>query len=377
MYFDHNATSPLRDSAKKAILDHMDLDGNASSVHRFGRDVRQVIEKSRKSIIHALGITESKVIFTSGATEANNLAVQGFPGCVIASAIEHDSVLKSRPNLVVCPVDMHGMIDLVALQKLINKHQQSSPLLVSVMAANNETGIVQPMSEVIAIVKQAKAFIHCDATQVLGRIDMPWNEFDMVSFSGHKIGAPSGIGCLIVKSSCPLQALMKGGGQEYSYRAGTENMLGIVAFSASLEDCFNDDWGSVRVLRDYFESSIESEYSNLQIIGKNLERLPNTSLLVMPGIKSETQVINFDLKGIAVSAGSACSSGKVKNSHVLEAMGLDAEISASSLRISMGPYNTLTQVDKLVSYWLEMARSKIVNKKFNSNLSADYVAQYA
>lgn len=372
MYFDHNATAPLRNCAKKSLMEHMEFIGNASSIHRFGRDVRRIIESSRKTIAQVLGVDPSQIIFTSGATESNNLAIQGFQGCVIASAVEHDSVLKSRSDLVVCPVDLNGVIDLALLQKLIDQHKHVGSVLISVMAANNETGVIQPFDDVIAIAKRSGSFVHCDATQALGRVNVPWQDFDMISFSGHKIGAPSGVGCLVVNPKCPIHPIVKGGGQERSYRPGTENMLGIVAFGAAVEDCLHDDWRSVQLLRDRFESELTDQYPNIQIIGKSIERLSNTSLLIMPGVKSETQVINFDLKGIAVSAGSACSSGKVKNSHVLMAMALDDETIGSSLRISMGPYNTSVEVEALIKYWVSMASVHLPYQATKHHFTGDF-----
>ncbi|MBY0461849.1 MAG: cysteine desulfurase [Alphaproteobacteria bacterium] len=348
-YFDYNATTPLRDSVCRSMIDAMGLMGNASSVHSFGREVRKKIESSRQRISNALDVEAKRVIFTSGATESNNLALKNFKGRVIASAIEHDSVIKVRDDIITIPVSADGIIDLECLDKILS--DDSKPTLVSVMAANNETGVIQPLTEIIQMAKKYGSYVHSDAVQAIGKLDFPWGALDMVSISGHKLGGPSGIGCLVINPSLPLIPHTKGGGQERSYRAGTENLIGIVGMAEAIEESLKDDWTEAEKLRDTLEDMISEIDPDALIIKKETNRLSNTAVLHMTGVKSETQIMNFDLKGFAVSAGSACSSGKVKTSRVLEAMGFNTEKSGQVIRVSIGPNSAFKEVNEFVKAW--------------------------
>ncbi len=354
LYFDYNASTPLRQEAKEAMINAMDHVGNASSVHGYGRKVRQLLEDSRQQIADYFHVQNVRVIFTSGATEANNLAIKGFKGTVIASSIEHDSILMARQDTLICAVNDQGMIDLDDLERLLS--QSSQPVLVSVMAANNETGVVQPIADIAALCKTYGAWFHCDAVQAVGKLSLPWHELsvDMISLSSHKIGGPSGVGALIIHEKLPLHPLMKGGGQERSFRAGTENALGIVGFGAAIIACQKDDWAKVEAYRNILEDALHQTCPHLKVFGKSVERLPNTSNLTMPGVKNPVQLMNFDLAGIAVSAGSACSSGKVKSSHVLKAMNVTQEDAGSSIRISLGWQTQESEVRRLITVWQEI-----------------------
>lgn len=362
LYLDYNATAPLLDNVRAAIQESLHIVGNASSTHHAGRHVRQLIETSRTHLGHFFGLSPKRIIFTSGATESNNLALRGFQGPVIVGATEHDSVFDVRADKIICPVDDQGIIDLNALEHLIKTVLQTSPQppLVSIMAANNETGAIQPLAEIVDLVKRYDGFVHCDAVQAVGKLSLNWAQLgvDMISLSGHKIGGLQGIGALFVHEKLPLTPQMRGGGQEFYHRAGTENVLGIIAFGHAIQSCspnngqdITANWQPIAVLRDELETQIQSFCPSVQIFSKKTPRLPNTTNLTMPGINSALQVMAFDLAGIAVSAGSACSSGKVKSSRVLKAMGVDDAVSNCALRISLGPQTTRDDIQRFIAIW--------------------------
>ncbi len=349
-YFDHNATAPLSISAQKAMNRVMGIVGNPSSVHDFGRNARKEIETARNTIAKILGVESKRIVFTSGATEANNLALKHFPGQVLVTAIEHDCVYLVREDAKIIPVDENGVVCLSGLQQLLEEYKNNAPLLISVMAANNETGVIQPLEEVISLAKQYGAYVHSDIVQAIGRMQFPWHILDMVSISAHKIGGPAGVGCLVINPSLAIKPLLIGGGQERFYRPGTENILGIVGMAAALEESVKQDWGKTERLRDFLDDCISAFYSD-SCIAKNSPRLPNTTMLWMPGVKSETQVMSFDLAGFAVSAGSACSSGKIRPSRVLQAMGLSTEKSQQMIRVSLGLDVTLEAIQEFSQAW--------------------------
>ncbi|MBX9805482.1 MAG: cysteine desulfurase [Alphaproteobacteria bacterium] len=352
LYLDYNASTPLCGSAKQAMLDGMALGGNASSVHQFGRQVRQKIEQARQDIADYFEASPAGVIFTSGATEANHLALCGFEGGVIISAIEHDSIDQARPDREVCPVDGMGIIDLKALEALLQN--KSGPVLVSVMAANNETGVIQPLPQVVAIAKQYGALVHCDAVQAIGKIPLSWEGIDLISISAHKLGGPQGVGALVMRTDVALKAQLRGGGQERSFRSGTENYLGILGFAAALKRAKPQEWIPVKTLRDALEKRLKEKNSEAVFLANEAERLPNTAIIAMKGVKSATQVMNFDLKGIAISAGAACSSGKVKSSRVLKAMGVPDALADCSIRVSLGVDTPPEMVDRFLDVWIEI-----------------------
>jgi len=345
-YLDHNATSPLHPAARRAMLAAMEAGGNASSVHAEGRGARKVLDDAREAIAGKLGALPGMVVFTSGGSEANNLALKGAKvDRILVSAIEHPSVLEAakatgKPVRII-PVTQAGVIDLNALEAAL----PGPPALVSVMLANNETGIIQPVREIAALVARYGALIHCDAVQALGKIPVNFGLLgvDMLTVSAHKFGGPLGCGALVVRDGIALHSLVDGGTQELRRRAGTENVPAIAGFAAALVEKTQD----IKSLRDDLESRLEGA----MIISQSAERLPNTTCFAKPGLLAETLVMAFDLDGIAVSSGSACSSGKVSKSHVLAAMGVAPEIAASAIRVSLGWNTTTEDIDRFVAAW--------------------------
>jgi len=353
-YLDHNATSPLRPAAKSAMLRAMDVTGNASSVHAEGRAARQALEDARDQVAQAVGAIAPMVVFTSGGSEANNLALKGAPvERLIVSAIEHPSVLEaakaSGMPVSLIPVDGNGIVNLAALAKLL----EGPKALVSVMLANNETGVIQPVRDVVALAQSHGALVHTDAVQALGKMPVNFGLLgvDLMTLSAHKLGGPVGAGALIVRDGLALEPLVHGGGQELRRRAGTENLVSIAGFGAAASETLN----SIKMLRDELELSLEAAV----IFGAGVERLPNTSCFALPGLNAETLLMAFDLEGIAVSSGSACSSGKVAKSHVLAAMGIAPEISGAAIRVSLGWNTTIEHIHHFTATWRKIvARHK-------------------
>jgi cysteine desulfurase len=330
-YLDHNATSPLRPSAKAVMLAALDAGGNASSVHGEGRMARKILDDARDVIAEALGVIAPMVLFTSGGTEANNIAIKGVAAQrIIVSAIEHPSVIEAAratgKPVDIISVDASGVISADSLRA----HLANGPkALVSVMLANNETGVIQPARELAGIAHDHGAIVHVDAVQGFGKIPVNFGLIgaDVMTVTAHKFGGPVGAGALIIRDGLPLEPLTHGGGQELRRRPGTENVAAIAGFAAALADARMD----VSALRDELEAGLDGAV----IVGASAQRLPNTSCFYLPGIKAETLLMNFDLEGIAASSGSACSSGKVSRSHVLAAMG----IADTAIRASIG-WNT-------------------------------------
>jgi cysteine desulfurase len=347
IYLDYNATAPMLSAVQGALAAALAAHGNPSSVHSFGRAQRARVEAARVQVAALVGAKVQQVVFTSGGTEANNLALTGVAAkTVIVSAIEHDSILNCADQPLVAPVQPTGVIDLEKLETLIA--EALPPVLVSVMLANNETGVIQPIAAVAKIVHAHGALLHCDAVQAIGRIvvDMTAFGIDLMTISAHKIGGPQGIGALIVGEQVYLQPQMRGGGQERGARAGTENVPGVVGFGVAAAENSLEDWGRVAHLREDLEVRLGKAFGkDLQILGREAVRLPNTCCVVRPGISAETQIIALDLAGIAVSAGSACSSGKVQASHVLSAMGVADTIARNAIRVSLGPTTSEADID--------------------------------
>ncbi|MCH8835517.1 MAG: cysteine desulfurase, partial [Proteobacteria bacterium] len=320
----------------------------------FGRAVRRAVEDAREAVAALVGAAPADVVFTSGGTEANNLALRGAGReRILVSAVEHESVLMAGAGAALIPVDSDGVVDLDALDSLLAG--EGTPALVSVMLANNETGVVQPVAGIAEVARRFGALVHCDAVQAAGKIpvDMGALGVDMVSLSAHKIGGPAGIGALVVADSVPLSPIVFGGGQERGRRMGTENFSGIAGFGAAAREAGKgvDGFAELGRLRDALERRILAVSPGTRIFGAGAGRLPNTSCLTMPGMASETQVMALDLAGVAVSAGSACSSGKVQASHVLAAMNADAAQAASAIRASLGWNSTAQDVDRFVDAW--------------------------
>lgn len=353
-YLDYNATAPLRPAVLARMVEVLQLGGNASSVHGAGRRARRIVEEARAALAHALGCAADGVVFTGSGSEANNLAIAG---CgrrrVVISAVEHDSVRQAADGAATVPVDGNGIIDLGALDRLLAAGTE--PALVSVMLANNETGALQPVAEASAIARRHGALVHCDAVQALGKVEVGLDALgvDYLSVSAHKIGGPQGVGALAVRPGTPLRALIRGGGQERGRRAGTENVAAIAGFGVAVREATShmNEWKAVRVLRDAAESRLKALAPEAAIMSAGAERLPNTLCIALPGVEAQTQLMALDLAGIAVSAGSACSSGKVHASHVLEAMGVTPALARSAIRVSLGWQSTMQDVDRLVAAW--------------------------
>ncbi len=353
VYLDHNATSPLRPAAFEAMVEALRTGGNPSSVHRSGRAARARLEAARRQVATLVGALPAEVVFTSGGTEANNLALAGSGRQrVLVSAVEHDSVLKAVPQAEIVPVDRWGVVDLAALEQRLAA--STEPALVSVMFANNETGVLQPIVEVGRIARAAGALCHCDAVQGVGKADVDVHGLgvDYLSISAHKLGGPTGIGALIVRDGAPLTPDRRGGGQEGYRRAGTENVAGIAGFGAAAEAAA--DGLDVNQWRDRLEAELLGIAPSARIFGAGAPRLGNTTCISMPGVRAETQVMAFDLAGICVSSGAACSSGKVTPSAVLAAMGVAATEAETALRISLG-WNTVSgDIERLIAAWRDL-----------------------
>ncbi len=369
VYLDWNATTPLRPEAREAMAAAWDIPGNPSSVHAEGRKARHLVEEARSAIADAVGAKSRNVVFTSGGTEANMLALD--PGLragsgspverLLVSAIEHASVLAGgRFALAVTgkiPVTRAGLVDLDALRDAL---ANGPPALVSIMAANNETGAVQPVAEAADIVHAAGGLLHVDAIQVFGKIPFSISAMgaDLATLSAHKIGGPKGVGALVFAEGLGgLEPLMRGGGQERGRRAGTENVAGIAGFGAATRAAsriLEKDQSRLETLRNRLESGLR-EMEGVVVFAGKAPRLPNTTLFTAPGVKAETAVIAFDLEGIAVSSGSACSSGKVQPSHVLQAMGVGSEAAQGAVRLSLGWSTSDADIDRCLQAWRKLA----------------------
>jgi cysteine desulfurase len=358
-YLDWNATAPLRPEARAAVAATLAHCGNPSSVHRAGRAARYDIERAREAVASLVGAEPDGVVFVSGGTEANHLALLGGDRTrVLVSAVEHSSVLQAVPAAERIPVDANGIVDPARLDRMLRADPR--PALVSVMLANNETGIVQPSARIAEIAHTNGALFHCDAVQAAGKIPLDAAEIgaDFFSLSAHKLGGPPGIGALVVVGGAEPSPLLRGGGQEHGRRAGTENLPGIAGFAAAAEAAAAGlaDYDRVRRLRDCLEAAALRAVPEALVIGAAAPRLPNTTALALPGVASETQVIALDLDDVMVSAGAACSSGKVGPSHVLEAMGLPPDIAGATIRISLGWTTTEADIDHFLEAWTALAR---------------------
>ncbi|RTL52977.1 MAG: cysteine desulfurase [Bradyrhizobiaceae bacterium] len=366
VYLDWNATAPLRPEARAAMSRSFDLTGNPSSVHSEGRAARRIVEDARASIAAVIGSAPRNVVFTSGGTEANVLALM--PGLhgkdtepvtrLIVSAIEHPSVLAGgqfdQSEVLLAPVSSSGVVDLDRLTAMLSGQP---PTLVSVMLANNETGAIQPVSEIAGIVHSHGGLLHVDAVQALGRIYFDINALnaDLLSLSAHKIGGPKGVGALVLGESLGggFEALIRGGGQEKGRRAGTENVPGIAGFGAAADALVKIQepaMARMAKLHRQLENALKAA-PGVTVFSADVARLPNTTLFSAPGMKAETAVIAFDLEGIAVSSGSACSSGKVQPSHVLAAMGVPQNLAQGAVRLSLGWDTSEAEINYVIEAW--------------------------
>ena len=354
-YLDHNATSSLRPSVKAAMTAAMDVGGNASSVHAEGRAARKLMDDGREKLAFWLGCLPQMITFTSGGTEANNMALRGVAvDRVLLSAVEHSSVMAaakaSGKTVEIIPVDKFGRVDLTAVQKIL----KGSKAVVSIMIANNETGVIQPISEIAALVHAAGSLLHVDAVQAVGKRQVNFGLLgvDMMTVAAHKVGGPTGIGALIIRDGLVLEPLLQGGGQELRRRAGTENLINIAGFAALADEVLLDTYD----LNDKLEAGLEG----ITIFGDGVERLCNTTCFAMSGMTAETLLMKYDLEGIAVSSGSACSSGKVGPSHVLQAMGVAPVLAKAAIRVSLGWNTTEADINHFIS----------TTEKFKARLNA-------
>jgi cysteine desulfurase len=374
LYFDHNASTPVAPEVADTIaLAVRDVFGNPSSTHRDGQLARRHIEDSRRTIAGFLNVLPAEVVFTSGGTESNNLAIFGLtrtlPGDrkhIITTVIEHPAVLepfrrleRDSVQVTYLGVNAAGAVSIEDLER----HIRPETVLVSVMHANNETGVIQPVDRIAALVRRLRAagqtiYFHSDGVQALGKcnVDIAATGADLYAISAHKIYAPKGVGALIVRKGTPLAGIQFGGRHERERRAGTENVQGAMAFSRAIELCSANDRGQLADLRDRFERRVFSELDDIEVNGTPESRLPNTSNLLFRGISGEALLIALDVKGMAVSTGSACSSGAVEPSHVLLAMGRTRDEAKSSVRFSFGRYNTEQEVDQLAGAVISCVR---------------------
>jgi cysteine desulfurase len=380
VYLDWNATTPLRPQAKAAMAAAWELSGNPSSVHSEGRMARRLIEDARSAVAMAVGDRPQGVVFTSGGTEANALALtpglrggtRGPANRLLVSAIEHASVLAGgrfpTASVGVIDVTRAGVVDLQHLRALL---ADGPPALVSVMLANNETGAIQPVAEIAGIVRAAGGVLHVDAIQAFGKIpfDLTSTQADLLTLSAHKIGGPKGVGALVLAEGVEgLEAQVRGGGQELGRRAGTENVAGIAGFGAAVQiaiKALDVDRPRIRSLRERLEHGLR-QTPELIVFSDDVKRLPNTALFTVPGMKAETAVIGFDLAGVAVSSGSACSSGKVQPSHVLAAMGYRQDLAQGAVRLSLGWSTSETDVDLTLKAWRKLADTLVKGERRNT-----------
>ena len=367
VYLDWNATTPLRKEARAAMAAAFELTGNPSSIHFEGRAARKLIEDARQQVAAALGAEARNVVFTSGGTEANVLALQ--PGLtnaggepprrLVVSAIEHVSVLAGgqfspRDQIELAPVTADGVIDLDRLRAMLSGQP---PALVAVMLANNETGVIQPIGAVADIVHEAGGLLHVDAVQALGKIPIDTAKLgaDLVSVSAHKLGGPKGVGAVVLASDLQgFRPHLRGGGQERNRRAGTENVGGIAGFGAAIAAALpmlGSEMNRLTHLRNRLEAGLAAQNNDVTIFGANAPQLANTTLFAAPGVRAETAVIAFDLEGVAVSSGSACSSGKVTPSHVLKAMQVRSELVQGAIRLSTGYLTSEADIERCLEAW--------------------------
>ncbi|UPJ66271.1 cysteine desulfurase family protein [Bradyrhizobium sp. 191] len=371
VYLDWNATTPLRPEARAAMVAAYDLVGNPSSVHAEGREARRLVEEARAALAAAVGALPRNVIFTSAGTEANALALS--PGLrgpsggpverLLVSAVEHASVLaggRFPPDRIgLIRVTRSGVVDLEDLKAEL---KDGPPALVSIMAANNETGALQPVAEAASVAHRAGGLLHVDAIQVLGKIPFDINKVgaDLATFSAHKIGGPKGVGALVMAEGIVgLEPVLRGGGQELSRRAGTENVAGVAGFGAAVKAALQalpEDVKRMATLRNRLENGLRG-VARVTVFSDDVERLSNTLLFTAPDLKAETAVIGFDLEGIAVSSGSACSSGKVQPSHVLSAMGYDPAVAQGAVRLSLGWSTGPEDINRALEAWRKLGNT--------------------
>lgn len=353
-YLDHAATSPLRPEAKDAILQALAIDGNPSSVHSEGRQARRAFEDARRRLAGRLGVAPARLVVTGCASESNAAILSQFSGRVLVSSIEHPSVLfggRAAPRI---EARADGRLCLDHLQRLLSENAVD---LVSTMAVNNETGVVQPIGDIRDITNAFGVPLHVDAVQALGRQPIDLRLADFWTFSAHKIGGPKGVGLAVIPDDGAWKPLLGGGGQERNRRSGTENVLGLAGFAAALDAIDADEPRRIDELRRRFEQACR-QIDGATIIAESSRRAPHITSVALPGLKAETLIMQLDLAGIAVSAGSACSSGKVQRSHVLDAMGLADKVAEATVRVSFGWNSRAKDVDAIVAQLIRVQSNR-------------------
>ena len=374
VYLDNNATAPLRPEAKTAMLAALDMCGNASSVHAEGRAARAFLDAARKQVAQLAAASADNVIFTSGGTEANALVINGAVQAaseagqritrLVVSAVEHDSVLATAARceqlhagvkVVVCPVVSSGSLNLAELRRLLMEGKGRA--LVSLQAVNNETGVIQPVQAAASLARESGALVHCDAVQAAGKIPLGLDLLgvDYLTFSAHKIGGPQGAGAVVKRQGVPLASQIIGGQQEFGYRAGTQNVAAIAGFGAAAAALKSAT--SAHISSKSLESRLKSLCPEAVILGENADRVGNTTCIAAPNITAETLLIALDLDGFAVSAGAACTSGRITRSHVLAAMGCEPALAACAIRISLGWQTQSSEIQAFADAW-----GRIVNR---------------
>lgn len=361
IYLDNNATTPIKPEVIKEVMRVMELGGNPSSVHAAGRNAKATMEQSRQTIANIINCRPQKITFTSGGTEANNMALlaSGMDH-IILSATEHDSIIglndHFKGQIDILPVDENGLVSCHDLQAALQKCSSNS--LVSIMLANNETGVLQDIKKLCQITHEAGALFHTDAIQALGKIPVDFRDLgiDMMSLSAHKIGGPHGVGALVALEKINIKPRNIGGGQEVGRRSGTENIEGIAGFAKAVDLTPENIkiMAQLMSLRDKIEHDIKKHVPDVIFYGKDSHRIANTTTILMKDVLSETQVMAFDLDGICISSGSACSSGKVKPSHVVSAMGGTSEQALSTIRVSLGWQTTEDDVEAFIAAWKKL-----------------------
>lgn len=359
IYLDNNATTQLNEAVAQGMHQLPRMPYNCSSIHSEGRQARSYIEAARNKILESLNVNQDyySLVFTASGSEANNLVINSFKDdFIFTSSIEHASVLNPLADcskVIILPVDDNGIVKLDIFESELKKFEGKK--LVSIMLANNETGVIEPIDDIIKIARKHNAIIHCDGVQAYGKIkiDLQNLDIDLLTISAHKCGGPIGAACLVYKKILELKSQVKGGGQEKSLRAGTENVYAIVGFgiAAELSKQRIENYEKIQFLRDYLEEELQAYCKDVEIIAKSVMRLPNTSCIIMPKVKSEVQVISLDLAGIAVSSGAACSSGKVAISHVLISSGVAEDKAVCSIRVSLGVDTTKQEIDRFIVEW--------------------------
>ena len=364
IYLDYNATAPLHKNVIKKIQNlKFEEFGNPSSVHKIGRNSKKVVEEVRRNILSNLKAKNYDLIFTSGATESNNLAIKGFIKknnikTIYSLQTEHSSVIDVVKNLDIekkfFNINPNGTVNLKEIEEVLSK--QTNPFLVSIMFANNESGIINPIYEISKIVRKYKGIMHCDGVQSLGKIEIDLDslDVDLFAISSHKIGGPTGIGALLINTRNNISPEIIGGGQEKNLRSGTENFLGIVGFGEAINEVNNLTKicnSEIKINRDLLETNLKKLSNEIKIFGEDTDRLANTCYFAYPSMTSENQVIALDQNGICVSSGAACSSGKVEPSHVLKAMQVDEKYIHSAIRVSLGWDSTKEQIETFLNIW--------------------------